>query len=892
MAQTISEYSSGLYLPQYRTTNYDNTLELALVGKKQKEYDSMVQRLGNLKSQALNISMLNMKGKERLDGYNKELAELTSQDLGDLTDAAVQSKVAGFFTKIATDSDLKQRSSLSNYYQQQNSLIDNAKRQKDQVKSGYNSINEIVYRKWEGGLEDFMMADDVTNWSQKQIGYTPSKDIDQKLVNMTKLLHEESLLTQGPIKGSPGYDMTNSVNTVSAARIRGLLSSTLDADELAQFDILSKYHIIQQNSPEGKMNLYNQYTGWLEKENNTTKQQLAEATAFKNAYDPAKLDSKLPPDELAKLQAEYAAKREHYTQREQELTQAMAKNTVNQMTPEQWNKLDNKGMLPYINQLTIEKYVNGVSDALEWKKTVQKAGMDEAYFAGQRIDIMREKMNQDERFKQADIRLAEMKMAIDADKDKDGNSKTPTYSEPSDIFKSTQTITESWQQTVDLNNQFRQKTDAIITGVTDENAKQALNTDLTNPKWIKDHADNYEVSLWANYKAMYPTESTVNNKPNIEGFKAFKAQVENGDFRNNPALSNLQSRYKNEAQVSQWLQETTKEVADAILSTSKIDQVKVDPNGPSLGDYAKQNGWDGKGEMRFGIDDGKGNFKQMTWTELKKEVDRSEQRQLALNDMIRSGNTKTSNYESTVGNPSILDRNPYFKSLVVAAINTEKGYSKLIEQIQQDKMPQILQGKQVIGTNKAAITENIGQINESLKYASDKMNIGLTPDDIKQVSVPSGIGTNGSIMLTKSGAEAIKTIGDKITLLDAQGKQVKGNEVVENVLYQFKTNPKVPYDALFNEMFKKEGKIERSIAGSNVIISAVETDPNYYIISIDGKQQSVQARDINLMLREIELGIKQAKGLPATTTTSTQEIDLNKHNHTTTFPVDAKGNRI
>jgi hypothetical protein len=46
------------------------------------------------------------------------------------------------------------------------------------------------------------------------------------------------------------------------------------------------------------------------------------------------------------------------------------------------------------------------------------------------------------------------------------------------------------------------------------------------------------------------------------------------------------------------------------------------------------------------------------------------------------------------------------------------------------------------------------------------------------------------------------------------------------------------------------------------------------------------------MLREIELGIKQAKGLPATTTTSTQEIDLNKYNHTTTFPVDAKGNRI
>lgn len=846
MQQTISEYTSSLAIPQYHTTNYDNTLELALVGKKQKEYDSMVQRLGNLKSQALNISMLNMKGKERLDGYNKELADLTSQDLGDLTDAAVQAKVAGFFTKIATDSDLKERSSLSNYYQTQNNLIENAKGQKDQLKSGYSPVNELVYRKWEGGLEDFMMADNINGWQSKKIGYTPAKDIDQKLVNLTRLLHEESLTTQGPIKGSPGYDMLSATKGVSAERIRGLLSSTLDGEEMAQFDILSKYHILQQNSPEGKMNLYNQYHGWLEGERNLTKQQLAEVTAFKNAYDPAKLDPKLPADELAKLQVEYASKREQYTQREQQLTQALAKHTVSEMTPEQWAKLDNSGMLPYITQLTVEKYVNGVADSLKWKGQVNKVGMDETYFAGQRIDIMREKLNQDERFKAADIRLQEMKIAADADKDSEGKSKTPTYSDPADVFKSTQTITESWSQTVDLNNQFRKKTDPIIT------SSDANNANLINPNWIKENADNYEVALWANYKAMYPDEAIKNSQANKEGFKAFKAQVENGDHRNNPVLSNLQSRYKNELQVSAWLQKTTNEVADLVLSTSKIDQTKVDSNGPSLGDYARQNGWSGKGEMTFGVKDGKGGFKQLTWTEAKKEYEKAN-----APGPITGGVGGAAIATGTFG---ILDNDQYFKSLVGAAINVENSKRSDLEKAMQDKMPQILQGKQLIGTNKAAIAENIGQINESLKYASDKMKIGLAAEDIKQVSIPSGIGTKGSIMFTTSGAKAIVDIGDKITLLDAQGNRVKGGDVQENVLYQFQTNPKVPYDALYNEMFKKEGRLEQNIAGSKVTVTNIATDPNHYYLTIDGVTKPVPAKDINLILKEVEYGINQAKG--------------------------------
>jgi hypothetical protein len=115
-------------------------------------------------------------------------------------------------------------------------------------------------------------------------------------------------------------------------------------------------------------------------------------------------------------------------------------------------------------------------------------------------------------------------------------------------------------------------------------------------------------------------------------------------------------------------------------------------------------------------------------------------------------------------------------------------------------------------------------------------------------------------MFTTSGAKAITDIGNKITLLDAQGNQVKGGMVQENVLYQFQTNPKVPYDALYNEMFKKEGRLEQNVAGSKVTITNIATDPNHYYLTIDGVTKPIPAKDINLIIREVEYGINQAKG--------------------------------
>ena len=109
------------------------------------------------------------------------------------------------------------------------------KSSKDPTKSGYNPINEFVFRNWEGGLVDFMNADDINGWETKKTGYTPYKDIDQKLINITKLLKDETNITVV----ADGQGRLTSYGTKGVSKkISALLQKTLDQDELSQMEVL------------------------------------------------------------------------------------------------------------------------------------------------------------------------------------------------------------------------------------------------------------------------------------------------------------------------------------------------------------------------------------------------------------------------------------------------------------------------------------------------------------------------------------------------------------------------------------------------------------------------------------------------------------------------------
>ena len=833
----VSPYVDGLALPNYKTQNYDTTLEMQLLQKKQNDYNVVLQRMSNLQSAGLNISMLNLKGKEKLDQYNTEINEMLSQDLGDLSDVSVQSQIAGMFNKISNDADLKQRSKLSKHYQGQLDNIERMRSAKDPTKSGYNSVNETVFRKWEGGLEDFMLADDITGFNQKAQSYTPYKDIDQKLVNLTKLLHEEESTVLAP--SSTGYTLLESEKGVSKDRIRTLLQSTLDQDELSQMEILSKYRILQQGSDTGA--IYDSYNNWIQKENQYTKNELAKAKAYVEQFNPKNLDPKLSKEERATKEAQYLSLQQQYQTQEQELNRKIALQTVSTLSKEEWMKKSPTEILPYVNQMTTESYVNGIADSLEWKNQVKKVGTDEAYFANRRLNVMEERLNWDKQMDQAKLSLEYEKMK--ATKDKEAKEKDPTYAPPADIFKSPETIIDSWEKFTNLTKDYKNKTADIITAV--DNNKNALidPKNLINDQWLNENQSNYEVQLWNAYKAKFFDSAFTDadkKNPNINGFRAFKTQVENGDYKNDPAVQTVLSALTHDRWIANTLDETSREIANTINSQTRLDQVSN--GGNTLGDYAKQHGWTGQGEMKFGIKDGQC-YKSMTWTEVKKEYQKEDK-------------NKSTVINSVTGQPyysggSSLNYDPAFKELVRQGIEQEAKSTKLIQDTYTNKMPQIFQGKQLVALDDKTRTQSIGFINQAIKGSSETAPVSIDPTQVTNVSVPFGIGEYGGFSISEKEAERLANAGAKIVT-------VGGQEVAPqaNVWYKVPMQPVQQYDLIYNELFEKKGVIEENIGGHKVRVTSIANNPNYLYLYIDQTApKTIPKKDINLIISEVTQGI-------------------------------------
>lgn len=871
---TISPYTQNLILPNYKTTDYSNDLEMALLVKKQQQYDTFLSRVHSLQNQGLNVSMLNMKGKQRLDAYNQEIDDMLSGELGDLTDEKVQSKVASVFNKISMDSDLKERSRLSSYYQQQMSMIEGMRNAKDPTKSGYNAINETVFRKWDGGLEDFMLADDITGFDQKKQGYVPFKDVDQKLVNLTKLLHAESQTVQKPVynkvkvkqaDGSEkeievptGYDILTSDKGVSPQRIRTLLESTLDQDERAQFEVLSKYRVLQNDSPEGRSNLYNSYNLWLKSEHQNTKRELGQVQALKKQYEDTIKSLDLPPDELAVKKAVYQNEIEALTQKEAYLNQAYARQLSNQMSQQDWLKMSKSELLPFINQLTTESFVNGVSDALSWKDEVSKVGMDETYFAQLRMNNMSERLALDAELGKAKLAIDAARLDLDREKHnyKISSEGKPTTTEGlavGDIFKNESEVFSTWENLENIRGEYNDKTTNIITSK-DNKGYQIDPKKLTDTRWLDANQSNHEVQLWNAYPARMGDNAFLDSKrkqPNLPGFEAFKKGVENGDFKNDERLNQIWNAYESDKEVTDWLNDIAEETAEAINRDTGIANVRASSSSPTLGDYAKMNKWDGTGEMKFGVPDGKGGFKQMTWSEVKNEVEK-------MNTSTGTGITGNLVTNDKGKYHSILQNDPNFLETVRLAVEKQKGDSQLIKDITVSKLPQFLQNKHAIFNDPIQISKYRADINAANKMVPGKEDVGdiaIDVDGIAQIAVPVGAG-EGAFQIKK---DYIKSF-EGTPLVDSQGNIVTSPKA--NVWYKFKPTPINPRDHILNAMFENKGFVTRTIEGKKVVISSERNSPTMYI-SIDGRGETIPKQDINNVLSIVQQRLAQLKQLEA-----------------------------
>lgn len=838
---TISPYTPELVLPNYITTNYDTSLEFQILAKKQQDYNTVLQRLNNLKSTTLNISMLNQVGSERLEKYNQELNDTLNSDLGDLSDAKVQTKVASLFTKIATDTDLKRRSQLSRFYQDQLSSIDQMQKSKDPTKSGYNSINDFVFRNWEGGLNDFIQADNINGWENKQQRYVPYKDIDQKLVNLTKLLHAESEAVDSPIPDNQGYSMLQSEKGVSKQRVRTLLQSALDQDELSQMEVLSKYRILQQGG--NKEALYNSYNDWISEEKGNIQQQLKQAKAYKAQYDPSHVDSKLPDNERKQKQAEYQALQDYYSKQEEKLTANLLKAEKEHPTRQQWEKYSPTEMLPYINQMTVENYVNGISDALSWKESVKKVGTDNTYFANRKLNVMEQRLQLDAELGKARLELEKYKAAKESQK---GSS----YSSPADIFKSPESVIDSWETFLQTEKQYSANTSPIIT--TDGFRPEQL----SNKKWLEENKDNYEVKLWNAYEAKFYDKAFLDDKrkqPNIDGFKAFQAQVMNGDYKTDPLINQITENYSRDKDIAKYYNDIAQESAEAINNVTDIVNLKLPGGDHTLGDYARMNGWTGKGDMTFGLPNGKGGYTQMTLKQLQDEYKKrkpnwAEETFLTLGSAALSA-PFAPGVKNEIDN-AIFSEDPELFRLVGMSLEQQNKNSSLVENALMEKLPQQFQGKQLVALDDNTRTQSIGFINQAIKLSSEDNPVSIDPTQVTNVSIPFGTGTYGGFSITEKEAERLSAAGAKIVTVGGELKEPQAN-----VWYKVPMSTTAPYDAVYNDIFEKKGMVQRSIQGHKVQITAIRNDPSMMIINIDGKTQTVPKRDVNAAFSEIEQGI-------------------------------------
>lgn len=892
---TISPYTQNLILPNYKTTDYSNDLEMALLVKKQQQYDTFLSRVHSLQNQGLNVSMLNMKGKQRLDAYNQEIDDMLSGELGDLTDEKVQSKVASVFNKISMDSDLKERSRLSSYYQQQMSMIEGMKNSKDPTKSGYDKINETVFRKWDGGLEDFMLADDITGFDQKKQGYVPFKNINQQLVNLTKLLHAESQTVQKPVynkvkvkqaDGSEkeievptGYDILTSDKGVSSERIRRMFEEVLKGDGMAQLEVLSKYRILQNDSPEGRSNLYNSYNLWLKSEHQNTKKELGQVQALKKQYEDTIKGLDLPPDELAVKKAVYQNEIEALTQKEALLNQAYARQLSNQMSQQDWLKMSRSELLPFINQLTTESFVNGVSDALSWKDEVSKVGMDETYFAQLRMNNMSDRLALDAELGKAKLAIDAARLDLDREKHnyKISSEGKPTTTEGlavGDIFKNESEVFSTWENLENIRGEYNDKTTNIITSK-DNKGYQIDPKKLTDTRWLDANQSNHEVQLWNAYPARMGDNAFLDSKrkqPNLPGFEAFKKGVENGDFKNDERLNQIWNAYESDKEVTDWLNDIAEETAEAINRDTGIANVRASSSSPTLGDYAKMNKWDGTGEMKFGVPDGKGGFKQMTWNEVKNEYQEGKERTRAQNAASNipysvSGGTTgaltaiSNSIDTNASNTTysgILNNDPNFLETVRLAVDKQKGDSQLIRDITVSKLPQFLQNKHAIFNDPKQISKYRADINAANKMVPGKEDVGdiaIDVDGIAQIAVPVGAG-EGAFQIKK---DYIKSF-EGTPLVDSQGNIVTSPKA--NVWYKFKPTPINPRDHILNAMFENKGSVTRTIEGKKVVISSERNSPTMYI-SIDGRGETIPKQDINNVLSIVQQRLAQLKQLEA-----------------------------
>lgn len=846
---TVNEYTSQLIVPQYNPQSYDINLEVAVAQKNQQNYNRVLNSVRNLQSQALNIQMLNQEGKQRLDEYNKELNENLSGDLGDLNKVEVQNQVASYFQKVAGDTQLIKASQLSGQYQNQLDMIESF-RQSGRKDKGYNSINETVFKEWDGGLYDFAQSSlgEVTSPGFQPIGYTPFKELDTKMLNIAKTLHADTIIKEGA-SGSEGYLLHQERSGVSPEKIREMMLSTFDQEDLEQLDVMAKYEVIQNRKLNSIPQFYDKYNSFADNEIRRVESLSDASKQQADYYTNLIKDKNTPADkkaEYAQIVTQLQTNSGLYSDRATSLRNS-------KKTYSDFEKMSNNELLEYAKEIQWNNKINGLSDALSRKKEVDTLKPDQVWMFNKKMDVMKWQEEMRAQTKMNVARLQREGKGVEA----------PQFSGPIDSVRNTQNFFDSYKTLTAMQESYAKMSNRVITSPSFNKSQ------LLDNNFLQQNKDNYEVKMWDVYRREYP-DAVKGGQPQVEAFKLWLA-----DKEANP--SGITGQYveqqnKNEI-VSDWLDTKTMEINQATRSkVSVYDALEGYPMYKADGSPLSKEEYNSGVQGFLGVPTSpdKTDFRLIPIEDVMNEAEifSNKEKEYLQNQgssfgggMLGAGTigTRTPKPTSYIAN----DRGLYQR--ILKANELKNQYNKQLERELIGRLPQIFQMPLVEAVNDEAKLIYLPDVVSAAKNSNEGKDMGqfaISIADIEFIRPPT-TGEFGQIGLKPDRA---KTLGELGWRLPDAADPTKTVLIQPGVSYAFRTNkPYMPYDVILNEAVK-DNPIKDKYKGYTTTVSRSKLDGSFTVGITDSKGITVvnpittnQITDVNKAIeaahRQIEVEI-------------------------------------
>lgn len=225
-------YSNHLY--DQRPLDYQYTPYVSqIVDTKNKMFDNAYRSIESLKSQVINLNLLNGEAQEKVNEYNKKINDyFASKDLAkmDLADFKIANQLTGLFSEIGNDTSLGLHKQKSDEFKKIQSDFTNAA--KNPAKSGYSQANHTVWMNEH--LKEYMNGSYDGSLQVSSGNFIPKYNYANDLKNLLGSLKFDGSKFEVQDKRNPGVTQTIDVRELTPDKINTLLNVGLPVEAINQ----------------------------------------------------------------------------------------------------------------------------------------------------------------------------------------------------------------------------------------------------------------------------------------------------------------------------------------------------------------------------------------------------------------------------------------------------------------------------------------------------------------------------------------------------------------------------------------------------------------------------------------------------------------------------------